>query len=71
MESPFYEMTHDYEEENRIALSSYNNGYARGYLDGYEAQAKKISEQFHEIVRLNTIIENYKTMLNKQEAKDV
>ena len=67
MESPYYEMTHDIEEENRIA----NLSYARGYLDGYEAQAKKISEQFHEIVRLNTIIENYKTMLNKQEVKDV
>ena len=30
MESPFYEMTHDYETENKIATSSYNNGYANG-----------------------------------------
>jgi len=29
MESPYYEMTHDFEEENRLLQS----GYAKGYYD--------------------------------------
>lgn len=29
MESPYYEMTHDFEEENRL----FQSGYAKGYHD--------------------------------------
>ena len=67
MESPFYEMTHDYETENKIATSSYNNGYANGYLDGFNKQQERISEQLNEIAILQTQIQNFKTMLKMQE----
>ena len=42
MESPFYEMTHDYHESNRTALSAYNRGYYDGYLEGFEKQQELI-----------------------------
>ena len=34
MESPYYEMTHDLETENSIAIASYNKGSMQGVVDG-------------------------------------
>lgn len=33
MESPHYEMTHDFKEENRIAERNFRCGYLKGYHD--------------------------------------
>ena len=33
MESPYYEMTHDFEEENHIAERNFRCGYLKGYHD--------------------------------------
>jgi len=33
MESPYYEMTHDIEEEHRSFQSGYQSGYIKGYHD--------------------------------------
>ena len=35
MESPFYEMTHDYQTENQCRIDGYNTGYNQGYVDGH------------------------------------
>lgn len=33
MESPFYEMTHNFEEENYISERAFQSGYLKGYHD--------------------------------------
>lgn len=42
MESPYYEMTHDYEEENRL----FQSGYIKGYHDALikKQEAKSVTE---------------------------
>ena len=70
MESPFYEMTHDFNESQRTADMAYHKGYADGYLEGYEKRGAAVSEQLlHEIVKLSTEIQNLKTMLKEREPK--
>lgn len=46
MESPYYEMTHDFEEENRNTEMAYNSGYLKGYHDALikKQEAKSVTE---------------------------
>lgn len=43
MESPYYEMTHDFEEENRLFQSGYIKGYHDAMLKGTQ-EAKPMIE---------------------------
>lgn len=42
MESPYYEMTHDFEEENHIAERNFRSGYLKGYHDAVMKEQEHI-----------------------------
>ena len=60
MESPFYEMTHDFEEDNRIANEAYNRGYNRGQADGRVELLKYIVSLSDE--DLKTYLDSFKKL---------
>jgi len=42
MESPYYEMTHDFKEENLNTEMAYSNGYLKGYHDALMKQQEAV-----------------------------
>ena len=45
MESPYYEMTHDFEEENRLFQSGYIKGYHDAMMKGTQEAKQVIRKQ--------------------------
>ncbi|MBO7423262.1 MAG: hypothetical protein J6T99_07750 [Oscillospiraceae bacterium] len=48
MESPYFVMNHDCEEENRIARQFYKRGYDEGYAAGVIATSEKMKNMTDE-----------------------
>ena len=70
MESPYYEMTHGNEfDEKRIKIA-YDSGYNDGFLAAYAQKSEELSGMREEIYRLNIQLQNYKTMLACKESKE-
>ena len=61
MESPYYEMTHDFEEENRNTEMAYNSGYLKGYHDAFIKQQEAVKPDYKKYISIEWL-QKYATL---------